>query len=106
MVARDEVRQRLWPGSTFVGFDNRLGVAVRKLREALRDQADASRFAETIHRRGYRLIALGATFSAMLGERLPKLSSKRLTNHGRRRVVADGAAKKPPAQGRWLNTQE
>ena len=37
IVTRDEVRRRLWPGDTFVEFDNSLGVAVRKLREALRD---------------------------------------------------------------------
>jgi eukaryotic-like serine/threonine-protein kinase len=57
IVTRDEVRQRLWPDNTFVEFDNSLGVAVRKLREALRDDADASRFVETIPRRGYRFIA-------------------------------------------------
>ncbi len=57
IVTRDEVRQHLWPDNTFVEFDNSLGVAVRKLREALRDDADASRFVETIPRRGYRFIA-------------------------------------------------
>ena len=57
IVTRDEVRQRLWPDNTFVEFDNSLGVAVRKLREALRDDAEASRFVETIPRRGYRFIA-------------------------------------------------
>jgi DNA-binding winged helix-turn-helix (wHTH) protein/tetratricopeptide (TPR) repeat protein len=57
IVTRDEVRQHLWPDNTFVEFDNSLGVAVRKLREALRDDADASRYVETIPRRGYRFIA-------------------------------------------------
>src|SRR5580704_12299874 len=57
IVTRDEVRQRLWPDNTFVEFDNSLGVAVRKLREALRDDAEASRFVETIPRRGYRFLA-------------------------------------------------
>jgi DNA-binding winged helix-turn-helix (wHTH) protein/tetratricopeptide (TPR) repeat protein len=57
IVAREEVRQRLWPENTFVEFDNSLGVAVRKLREALGDDADASRFVETLPRRGYRFLA-------------------------------------------------
>ena len=48
IVTREEVRQRLWPEDTFVEFDNSLGVAVRKLREALRDDADAPRFVETV----------------------------------------------------------
>ena len=57
VVTREEVRRRLWPQDTFVEFDNSLGVAVRKLREALRDDAEAPRFVETVPRRGYRFIA-------------------------------------------------
>lgn len=57
IVTREEVRQRLWPEDTFVEFDNSLGVAVRKLREALRDDADAPRYVETVPRRGYRFVA-------------------------------------------------
>ena len=57
IVTREEVRQRLWPQDTFVEFDNSLGVAVRKLREALRDDADAPRYVETVPRRGYRFVA-------------------------------------------------
>ncbi len=57
IVSREEVRQRLWPQDTFVEFDNSLGVAVRKLREALRDDADAPRFVETVPRKGYRFVA-------------------------------------------------
>ena len=59
IVTREEVRQRLWPEDTFVEFDNSLGVAVRKLREALRDDADTPRFVETVPRRGYRFVASG-----------------------------------------------
>jgi eukaryotic-like serine/threonine-protein kinase len=57
IVTRDEVRRRLWPVDTFVEFDNSLGVAVRKLREALRDDADNPRFVETVPRKGYRFLA-------------------------------------------------
>jgi DNA-binding winged helix-turn-helix (wHTH) protein/tetratricopeptide (TPR) repeat protein len=57
IVSRDDVRQRLWPQDTFVEFDNSLGVAVRKLRDALRDDADAPRFVETVPRKGYRFVA-------------------------------------------------
>jgi eukaryotic-like serine/threonine-protein kinase len=57
IVSREEVRQRLWPEDTFLEFDNSLGVAVRKLREALRDNADAPLFVETVPRRGYRFVA-------------------------------------------------
>ena len=42
---------------TFVDFDDSLNTAVRKLREALGDSADAPRYVETLARRGYRFIA-------------------------------------------------
>ncbi len=57
IVTREEVRRHLWPEDTFVEFDNSLGVAVRKLREALRDDAETPRFVETVPRRGYRFLA-------------------------------------------------
>ena len=56
MVTRDEVREKLWPGDTFVEFDRSLNTAVAKLREALGDTADNPRFVETIPRRGYRFL--------------------------------------------------
>jgi len=56
-VTREEVRQRLWPENTFVEFDNSLGVAIRKVRDALNDDAEAPRYVETIPRRGYRFVA-------------------------------------------------
>lgn len=57
IVSRESVRERLWPGNTFVEFDASLSVAVGKLREALGDSADNPRFVETIPRKGYRFIA-------------------------------------------------
>ncbi len=57
VVTREDLRQRLWPADTFVDFDHSLNTAVKKLREALGDDADNPRFVETLHRRGYRFIA-------------------------------------------------
>jgi DNA-binding winged helix-turn-helix (wHTH) protein/tetratricopeptide (TPR) repeat protein len=57
VVTRDELRQRLWPGDTFVEFDKSLGVALAKLRAALGDDAANPVFVETVPRRGYRFIA-------------------------------------------------
>jgi TolB-like protein/DNA-binding winged helix-turn-helix (wHTH) protein len=58
VVTREELRRRLWPGGTFVDFEHSLNAAVRRLRVALRDQADVPRFIETVHKRGYRFLAL------------------------------------------------
>ena len=57
LVTREEIRQTLWSPDTFVGFDDALNTAVRKLREALNDSADNPRFLETVPRRGYRFVA-------------------------------------------------
>src|SRR5271170_4461140 len=57
IVTREEVRQRLWPENTFVEFDNSLGVAIRKVRESLNDNAEAPIYVATIPRRGYRFVA-------------------------------------------------
>ncbi|MCM2317497.1 MAG: winged helix-turn-helix domain-containing protein [Thermoanaerobaculia bacterium] len=56
VVTRDELRARLWPADTFVDFDHSLNTAVRKLRTALGDSADAPRFVETVARHGYRFV--------------------------------------------------
>jgi TolB-like protein/DNA-binding winged helix-turn-helix (wHTH) protein/Tfp pilus assembly protein PilF len=57
IVNREELRDRLWPGDTFVDFDHGLNNAVMRLREALGDSSDNPRFIETLPRRGYRFIA-------------------------------------------------
>lgn len=57
VVSREVLRQRLWPGDTFVEFDQGLGTAVAKLRRALDDDAGNPRFIETIPKRGYRFLA-------------------------------------------------
>jgi DNA-binding winged helix-turn-helix (wHTH) protein/tetratricopeptide (TPR) repeat protein len=57
LVTRDEIRERLWPGDTFVEFDKSLGVALTKVRAALGDDAANPRFIETVPKRGYRFIA-------------------------------------------------
>ncbi len=57
VVAREDLRERLWPSDTWVDFDHGLNKAVNKLREALGDTADSPRFIETLAKRGYRFIA-------------------------------------------------
>jgi len=57
VVTREELQSRLWPADTYVGFDEGLNTAIRKLRLAFGDSADNPRFIETIPRRGYRFIA-------------------------------------------------
>jgi TolB-like protein/DNA-binding winged helix-turn-helix (wHTH) protein/Flp pilus assembly protein TadD len=57
IVTREELQRRVWPADTYVGFDEGLNTAIRKLRVAFGDSADNPRFLETIPRHGYRFIA-------------------------------------------------
>jgi TolB-like protein/DNA-binding winged helix-turn-helix (wHTH) protein/Tfp pilus assembly protein PilF len=57
VVSREELRQILWTDDTFVDFEVGLSSAVKKLRDALGDSAENSRFVETLPKRGYRFIA-------------------------------------------------
>ena len=40
VVSREELQQKLWSADTFVDFDVGLNNAIRKLRQALNDEAD------------------------------------------------------------------
>ncbi len=57
MVSREELRSKLWPADTFVDFDHSLNAAIKRLRDALDESADAPVLIETLARRGYRFIA-------------------------------------------------
>jgi len=57
IVTRDEMRQRLWAYDTFVDFEHSLNTAIKKLRAALGDTPENSRYIETVPRMGYRFIA-------------------------------------------------
>ena len=56
LVTREELRQRLWSTDTFVDFDHSLNTAIKRLRQALGDDAETPKYIETIPKRGYRFI--------------------------------------------------
>src|SRR5580658_1353593 len=57
VVTREELQKKLWPTDTFVDFEHSINTAVKKLREALGDDAENPTYIQTLPRRGYRLIA-------------------------------------------------
>lgn len=57
VVKREELREKIWPATTFVDFDHGVNTAINKLRGALGDSASNSRFIQTLPRVGYRFIA-------------------------------------------------
>jgi len=56
LVTREAIQARLWPNGTVVEFEHSVNSAIKRLRQALLDTADAPRFVETLPRKGYRFI--------------------------------------------------
>jgi TolB-like protein/DNA-binding winged helix-turn-helix (wHTH) protein len=57
LVTREELRQQVWRGDTFVDFEHGLNFCIKQIRGALGDNAQAPLYIETLPRRGYRFIA-------------------------------------------------
>jgi cholera toxin transcriptional activator len=57
LLTREEICRELWPDGTFVDYEHGVNSAVNRIREALGDKANNSRFVETLARRGYRFVA-------------------------------------------------
>jgi Tol biopolymer transport system component/DNA-binding winged helix-turn-helix (wHTH) protein len=57
VVTREEIVARIWGPDVFLDTNNAINGAVRKIRLALRDDAELPRFVETVTGRGYRFLA-------------------------------------------------
>ena len=57
IVTREQVRQRLWPGSFLANVDANVNTAINKLRQVLGDSSQNPIYIETVPRRGYCFIA-------------------------------------------------
>jgi len=57
VLTRQEIKKALWPGQSYGDFDGRLNFAVKRLREALGDDAERPRYIQTVRNAGYRFIA-------------------------------------------------
>src|SRR5438067_6193173 len=56
VVTRDEIRQHVWGGETFVDYEQGLNYCIREIRAALGEDAANPRYIETCPRRGYRFL--------------------------------------------------
>jgi DNA-binding winged helix-turn-helix (wHTH) protein/Tol biopolymer transport system component len=87
LVTREELRERLWASDTFVDFDHSLNTAIKKLRQALGDEADTPRYIETLPRRGYRFV--GEVFRGDPREQTPTLVSAAMESSTTEHTPAD-----------------
>ncbi len=87
MVARQEILDRIWGKDVFLDADNAINTAVRKIRQALRENPDTPRFLHTISGKGYRFEA------ALIAPPPPATEASNLPAARKRGV---------PAWGLWL----
>ncbi len=57
VVARERLKESVWPDGTFVDFDSAVNKCISQLRTILGDSGHNPRFIETVSKRGYRFIA-------------------------------------------------
>ncbi len=78
VVTREELHEKVWGSDTFVDIEHGLATAVKKIREALGDDAETPRYVETLPRRGYRFIYPVESVAAVSGRRKePALAERR-----------------------------
>jgi TolB-like protein len=74
IVTREHLQQKLWSSDTFVDFDVGLNTAIRKIRQALADDADQPRYIETVAKRGY-VFLMPVSTSASVSQASPEYGS-------------------------------
>ncbi len=57
LVTREQIIQRIWGKSVFLDTDNSINTAIRKIRQALKDNPENPRFIQTVSGKGYRFSA-------------------------------------------------
>jgi len=98
LVSREDLRQKLWPVDTFVDFDVGLNSAIRKLRQALNDDADNPRYIETLAKRGYKFVAPVADSAAApqpISNVSPAGASGSLPTDGTKSAASEEIQRKP-----------
>jgi len=57
LVSREEIIEKIWGKDVFLDTDNSINSAIRKIRQALKDDPDKPSFIQTVTAKGYRFIA-------------------------------------------------
>jgi len=56
LVSREEITEKLWGKDVFLDTEQGINTAIRKIRQALRDDPEQSRYIQTVVGKGYRFI--------------------------------------------------
>jgi TolB-like protein/DNA-binding winged helix-turn-helix (wHTH) protein/tetratricopeptide (TPR) repeat protein len=94
LVSRGEIVDLLWGKDVFVDVETGINTAISKIRQALRDSADAPMFLETVPAKGYRFVATvetartGGTVAATVPEPPPLARPRGRTTYRRAALAA------------------
>jgi TolB-like protein/DNA-binding winged helix-turn-helix (wHTH) protein/Tfp pilus assembly protein PilF len=94
LVSRGEIVDLLWGKDVFVDVETGINTAISKIRQALRDSADAPMFLETVPAKGYRFVATvetartGGTVAATVPEPPPPARPRGRTTYRRAALAA------------------
>jgi serine/threonine protein kinase/Tol biopolymer transport system component len=98
LVTREQIIERLWGKDVFLNTDGSINAAIRKIRQALKDDPEDPRFLQTVTGRGYRFIApitmLGPAREAETVEpsdsRLENLAGRKISHYRILQVLGGG----------------
>ena len=93
VVTREQLRARLWSSDTFVDFEHSLNASIKKLRQALRDDAACPHFIETLPKRG----VTGSLRPLKLIAESPMLRNKPQRPTWRTRPLSSDRSAAPPS---------
>jgi TolB-like protein/DNA-binding winged helix-turn-helix (wHTH) protein len=71
VVSRQEIVERLWGKDVFLDTEHGINTAIRKIRQALRDDPEHPRFLQTVTGKGYRFVAVQTSGNAPPQEPAP-----------------------------------
>ncbi|MDR3773129.1 MAG: winged helix-turn-helix domain-containing protein [Terracidiphilus sp.] len=97
LVTRLEIIECLWGNEVFIDSEHGINTAVRKLRQALRDDPEKPRFVETVTGKGYRFVAQATEVDeAAAAAEVPKIVRARNGRSPEPAVVVTGIEEAEP----------
>ena len=102
LLTRNEIARRLWDSEVFVDTEHGINTAIRKIRQALRDEPEEPRFVQTVTRMGYRFVCPVETSGQAFGQLEEVVELNGFAKNGALNATANGSIQgaifTPPAE--------
>lgn len=104
LVTREEIVDHIWGRDVFVDTEHGINTAIRKIRQALKDDPESPRFVQTVTGKGYRFMGNARTATATRrypSQLIPRSPDKDKQSKLRARAVPGYGLPLPPPQSAW-----